>query len=278
MGFGVTVSLRLAAALGGTAWLLVSGCGPGTAGSYEALIDEGQASLSRGEPDAALERFRLAQRVRPDRKEPYVYIGGICESRETPRVGIPILRDAVARNDENRATYHFLLAVLLELADDRTEAEHHYRECLRLQPDFAPAWANLGQFLFTAGRDAEALDLLASAEERFPEEHRIRLQYSEILMRVGRLDDAERLARRVLEQEEPPVGSHYLMGLIALERRRADDARTHLARATERDPGNYRAWYQLANACDRLGDLATRDEALRRFEPLLRAAASPGID
>ena len=66
------------------------------------------------------------------------------------------------------------------------------------------------------------------------------------------------------------------MGLVDLERDRADDARVQLERAAERDPDNLRAWYQLANACDRVGDDAGRDRALRRFDPLLRGAVGAG--
>jgi hypothetical protein len=37
-----------------------------------------------------------------------------------------------------------------------------------------------------------------------------------------------------------------------------------------------RAWYQLANACDRLADAGGRRRALERFDALLRRALGGG--
>lgn len=251
------------------------GCG-GDAERYERLIAEGDALRAGGQAGPALERFLLAQKASPERKDAYIRIGGICESERIPRRGIPVLREAVARNDENRATYRFLLAVLAEIADERFEAEASYRDCIRLDPSFAPAYGNLAQFLFTAGRHREALELMAEATERFAGNRRLELQYAEILMRTGSLDDAERRTRALLEGPDPLSEGHYLMGLIDLQHGRPDEARHRLETATRLEPDNLHAWYQLANASDRIADSAGRQRALERFEALYRRALDGG--
>lgn len=258
-------SLVAALGLGG------SGCGR-PADRYAALLAEGEALMAEGRPQPALERFLLAQEAAPDRKEAYLRIGAICEAERIPRRGIPVLREAVARNDDNRATYSFLLAVLDEMADERLEAEESYRDCIRLDPEFFPAYGNLGQFLFTAGRQREALALMADATSRFAGNRHLELQYAEILMRTGNLEDAERRARKLLGGADPPTQGHYLMGLIDLQRGRVDEAKLQLETATELEPDNMLAWYQLANACDLLADAGGRRRALERFEALLRGA------
>jgi Flp pilus assembly protein TadD len=231
---------------------------------------EGQTLMDGGRAREALDAFMRAQRARPDRREPYMLIAGLCESAGMPDVGIPVLRQAVERGDENQAAYSFMLAVLLERADDREGAEGAYRDAIRLDPTFAPAYGNLGQFLFTGGRNREALEIMHQASERFPGYALLGLQYAELLLRDGRLDAAEPVARAIVESRNPPPQSHYLMGLIHLQRGENGAARTRLETATRLDPEDARAWYQLANACDRLGDPGGSARALTEFEALYR--------
>ena len=249
--------------------VVVAGCAPGGPG-YDALLAEGRTLMERGDTGRALEIFIRVQRGYPERKEPYVYIARLCESLGLPEVGIPVLREAVGRDDPNRARYHFMLAVLLESADERRDAEESYRSCIELAPDFAPARANLGQLLFTGGRNREALELMDKATRRFPGDSVLRLQYAEMLLRDGRVGEAERRVRKILDSGDAPPQSHYLMGLIDLQRARYDDARNRLERAVAEDPDDLRAWYQLANACGRLGDRSCEALALERFESRFR--------
>jgi predicted Zn-dependent protease len=252
-----------------------TGCAPGRPG-YDALVAEGRTLMERGEAGRALEVFIRAQQSHPDRKEPYVYIASLCERLGLPEVGIPILQEAVGRDDPNRARYHFMLAVLLESADEPREAEESYRSCIELAPGFAPAWANLGQLLFTGGRNREALELMDETTRRFPGDPVLRLQYAEMLLRDGSVDEAERRVREILDSGQAPPQSHYLMGLIDLQRARYDDARDRLERAVAEDPDDPRAWYQLANACGRSGDSSCEALALERFATAFRRGLGGG--
>jgi tetratricopeptide (TPR) repeat protein len=251
------------------------GCAPGRPG-YDALVAEGRTLMERGEAERALEVFIRAQQGHPDRNEPYVYIASLCESLGLPEVGIPILKAAVARDDPNRARYHFMLAVLLESAGKPRDAEQSYRSCIELDPGFAPARANLGQLLFTGGRNREALELMDETTRRFPGDPVLRLQHAEMLLRDGRIDEAERRVVEILDSGQAPPQSHYLMGLIDLQRARYDAARKRLERAVAEDPDDLRAWYQLANACGRSGDSSCEALALARFEAVFRRGLSGG--
>ena len=251
------------------------GCASGRPG-HDALVAEGRTLMERGEAGRALEVFIRAQQANPDRNEPYVYIASLCESLGLPEVGIPILREAVGRDDPNRARYHFMLAVLLESADRPRDAEQSYRSCIELDPGFAPARANLGQLLFTGGRNLEALELMDETTRRFPGDPVLRLQYAEMLLRDGRIDEAEERVVEILDSGQAPPQSHYLMGLIDLQRARYNAARERLERAVAEDPDDLRAWYQLANACGRSGDGSCEARALGRFEAAFRRGLGGG--
>jgi len=252
-----------------------TGCAPGAPG-YDALVAEGRTLMERGEARPALEVFLRAQQNHPEREEPYVYIASLCETLGIPEVGIPVVREALSRDDPNRARYHFMLGVLLESADDPRGAEESYRGCIELDPGFAPARANLAQLLFTGGRNREALDLMEETTRSFPGDPVLRLQYAEMLLRDGDIDEAERGVREILDSGQAPSQSHYLMGLIDLQRARYDDARERLEKAVAEDPDDPRAWYQLANACGRSGDSSCEALALERFDTAFRRGLGDG--
>jgi hypothetical protein len=46
----------------------------------------------------------------------------------------------------------------------------------------------------------------------------------------------------------------------------------------EEDPEDMRAWYQLANACARLGDAVCETRALEAFEKIFRREVGDGPD
>jgi predicted Zn-dependent protease len=271
----VAVERALRGALALSLLATVPACGPG-AGGYDDLMAEGRSRLERGEARRALDAFLRAQRLRPQRREPYVQVASLCERLGLPEVGIPVLEAAVERDDEHRVAYRFMLAVLQEGADRRREAEAGYRACIDLDPEFAPARANLGQLLFTSGQNGEAIEVMEEAVRRFPRDLVVRLQYAEMLLRDGDVDGAERAMAEVLASDDPPRQSHYLMGLIDLRRDRSGAAREQLERAVAADPNDSRAWYQLARACGLLGDRGCESRALARFETIFRGSLPAG--
>jgi len=52
---------------------------------------------------------------------------------------------------------HFMVAVELGKVGRHAEAERHYREVLRLEPEYTAAWRGLGRCLVTLGRAQEAI-------------------------------------------------------------------------------------------------------------------------
>src|SRR4029434_3591214 len=77
------------------------------------------------------------------------------------------LRTAIAGVPEAspaaRARLAFALALVLQEYRADVEAEEHYRLAVRLDPDFAPAWNNLGVAYASRGRYADALDAFVHA-------------------------------------------------------------------------------------------------------------------
>jgi tetratricopeptide (TPR) repeat protein len=101
------------------------------------------------------------------------------------------------------------------------EAEAAYREAIRLQPDFIPAYTNLAQLLSDAGRETEADGLLRNG--------------------LGR---------------NPSAALAHALGLSLVRQKRSDEALLRLGEAAAQDPGNARYAYVHAVALQAAGRLA----------------------
>ena len=66
-------------------------------------------------------------------------------------------------------TIHFNLGFAFAQAGDLTNAEHEYKEALRLLPDYPEAHNNYGNLLIRLGRLAEAEEQLTEAVKQMPE-------------------------------------------------------------------------------------------------------------
>ena len=98
-------------------------------------------------------------------------------------------------------------------------AEAEYRTALKLDPRFAPAWANLADLMRLAGREAEA----------------------EAALREG------------LQQSPDSAALYHSLGLALVRQQRKAEALAALKRATELDPSNRRFAYVYGIAQAELG-------------------------
>jgi len=142
--YGMIAALALAAGLGAatvrrnadyaTALGLYADTAAQRPGNAYAQCNYGFALEQAGRPQAALERFQTAIKIKPD-----------------------------------YALAHFNLGVVLCQVGHAAEGIEHYREALRLQPTYAEAHNNLGVALAQAGRVAEAETEFAAAVRLQPD-------------------------------------------------------------------------------------------------------------
>lgn len=95
------------------------------------------------------------------------------------------------------------------------------------------------------------------------------------LHRQGRLDEAEKLYRAVLEYRPRSADALHYLGLLLFQIDRGIEGLALIRRALEEDPAYAAAWNNLGNVLDRQGDDAGAEEAWRRaieIEPTLADA------
>ena len=126
------------------------------------------------------------------------------------------------------------LGYLLVQSNRPADALPFLERATRLDPSLDRAWFNLGKSLALLGRGKEADAAFEKCFERSPE--RRLMAHAAEHQKEGRLEEAERIYRRVLRDNPRNVDALRLLALIALGADKPDDAETLLLRATEIAP------------------------------------------
>ncbi len=170
---------------------------------------------------------------------------------------------------------HFDRGAAADRAERPAEAEREYRAALAANADYAPAYLSLSRLLVRSGRLSEVLAVARRGVGRCPSDPKLRAWYGDALLKRRRFAEAEQQLLRALALPGAGAYPRYTLGLLYLSTGRPKAAKEQLERATALEPEATEGWYQLANACDRLGDAPARDRALARFAALYSPPASP---
>ena len=188
------------------------------------------------------------------------------------RQGVADLR-AAAEDHPRDAEVRNSLAVALERSNRPSEAEAVYREALRLAPDHAKAWLNLGDLLRRQRRlpeAAEAARRALAADPRPSTQHKGRVDLAQVLLETGHPEQALAALGEALEIRDGPE-LRYTLGSACYQLERHDEEAAHLEQAVRLDPSFAAAWRNLGAVHLLLSDLAAAERALKRA-----AALEPG--
>ena len=184
------------------------------------------------------------------------------------RVPLDDLLATEPRTDESPAERLYRRAVEASSRGRVSEAIHHYRELLTLDPGHAPARNNLSLLLESSGDPAEALVQLEEAIADAPDDPQLLVARGSAYSRLKRYTEAEtdlRRAARLLPNSAPTL---LALGLILWRKGVIREAIQVLRRAIELEPGNATAHYYLGEALNQASDLPGARAALERSAEL----------
>jgi arylsulfatase A-like enzyme len=166
-------------------------------------------------------------------------------------------------------------ALLFEQQDDEA-AIPVLRQLLRDQPQILDGWDYLARSLARTGRTSEALETYRRALSRFTGTPLLSLSAAQLQFRLGMLAPAQLLAEAGVTVD--PASAHALLSQIALRRGSGEEAERHARLALEaRDsrPGPELAFADVLIARERFDEAL---QALERLESRLTAAGQPERD
>jgi tetratricopeptide (TPR) repeat protein/Tol biopolymer transport system component len=192
------------------------------------------ASIDLGEFEMAEAHYRESLAIEP---QPAIYsdLGFVLERQGLTDEAAEMYRKALELNPES-ATAHYNLGGSLVRRGEHAAAERHFRAALEQKPS-APAYDGLGFVLWKQGRVDEAIAALHAAIAADPKHPAAYDHLGTILLEQGRFHEAEPHYRRIV-RTRPSAAAHRQLAEVLMRLGRPDEARreTELAKALDRDP------------------------------------------
>jgi tetratricopeptide (TPR) repeat protein len=153
----------------------------------------------------------------------------------TWRNSVSLWTHAVAATQSN-AIAHYNLGHALFKEGQSEQPMRHYREALRIKPDYLDAHLNLGQVLLGMGRLEEATNQFAACLKIKPDYDKAHNNLGGALLMMDQPAQAVNEFTRALLSNPEYAGAHFNLGLALAKLGRFDEAIEHYAAALRLEP------------------------------------------
>ncbi len=229
----------------------------------KSLFDEAIGLITSGDLGQAESRCRAALEKYPRDVNMLALLGALLVKLERADEAEAKLRQAIAEAP-TFAKPHEDLGRLLVARNRAGEAVPVLERATELDPKLENAWFSLGRALAMLGRGKEADAAFERCFELSPEKRLMALAAEH--QKEGRLEDAEKLYRRILRHNPRNVDALRLLALIALKADHADEAEAMLQKAVSTAPDFIAATLELGRL---LKDQDRFEEALGCFDKVI---------
>lgn len=175
-------------------------------------------------------------------------------------------QDTLAKNPASWMAHNNLGIALVEKSQ-LDEAIGHYREALRLRPDYAEAYNNLGIALGKKGQVEEAIRCYRESLRLKPDYAKAHYNLGLALDGRGQLTEAIGYYRESLRLRSDSAEAHNNLGAALDRMGQHDEALGHFQEALRLKPDYVEAHNNLGTACGRKGQL---DAAIGQFQEAVR--------
>jgi tetratricopeptide (TPR) repeat protein len=226
------------------------------------LVEQGGLLLDTGKPDQALACFQEALRRDGRRIQALNGVGRAHEAAGHADEALTAYRAEVDANLDSSHAHNDLGTFLSDKKREFAAAAIEFRESVRLEPDFAEGFNNLGCALEDAGDldgAAAALRSAIAVDKFWQAPHN---NLGDVLLRKDDLDGAIAEFREAVRLNQDYAPSHFNLG-SAMSKRDAKGAVLEFDRAVTLDAKYADAWNERGCVLEDLGDI---DKALESFE------------
>jgi Flp pilus assembly protein TadD len=248
------------------------------------LINRGRALAARGLLEEALESYRRASAVAPGDTEVVLETAKTLNRLGRPAEALPLLGSA-ARLSCHDPRIFVEIGVTFAALDDLVKAEQAYRFAIQADPQFGPAYLNLGAILDQSNRVGELGELLEEADRRGVRGGEVDFLRAQHLRRQGKMKEALEYAQRAESEALDDVLRWQLIGQVADRLGQEDFAFAEFQQMNleaGRDPASatfdgteHRRYVELVDQCVRGLSVSRLVGDTYGFEPELKFALRP---
>jgi len=206
---------------------------------------------------------RAALQLDPRHADSLHLLGRLALGSGQSERGVELIQQAVALKPRN-AGYRETLGLALRQAGRNGEAIAAFRHAVRLDKSAVSALYNLGSVLAAAGEPAEAVTCFRRAIAINPKFAGAHNGLGNALAALGDPGGAAKAFRQALDLDPGAVQLHINLAKMLLDLKRDAEAAEMLERALAIVPAHWPAMQLLGQACERTGDAALHERALRR--------------
>lgn len=166
--------------------------------------------------------------------------------------------------DPAAAEFHFALATAFADRKELASAAASFERVLRLQPNYAEAWANLGVIYRKQDKLEEGLAALAKAIALNPNKPLSHFTSGNILADLGRYAEAVLYYQKAIDIQPDLVSAHINLGSVFHQLERWDDAAASFRRAMALEPTDAQSYLHLVNPLGIQGDLKVAIDCMEK--------------
>ena len=174
------------------------------------------------------------------------------------------------------AAWYLLASKASDGLNDVRKAVEFAQSAIELEPSNEPAYLQLGQIFLSRNTPEAAAEIFGEANELFPGSVLVHLGLGLALKDLERFEQAAAVLTNTLIMK-PDLGTAFdAIGAVYLDDHKYEKLCTVAAQYIERNPGDYRGYYYLAAAKQKLGDAAAEVQVLVKRSLALNARFAAG--
>jgi tetratricopeptide (TPR) repeat protein len=224
---------------------------------------------SRSDLAAAMESLTRARTIAPNSEDVLSAYAQLSLAAKAPLPAVLTLQ-SLTRMYPTVAQYHYLLGVGLMAVGDMPSAVESLTEADRLEPDRAMTALALGLALNNRKLFAEANTALSRSLELQADSPDALAALAEAEIGLGDYDGAAGHAQQAIARAPANATANFSIAMVLMRRGEYAAARDALLKAGAEDPDSPKVAYQLSLVYARLGDDATAQRYVERYQENLR--------
>ena len=221
------------------------------------------AAHQKGDLDAAERNYRAVLSAEPRHPEATHFLGLLLHQRGRSSEALSLMQRALLTAPGN-PLFHNNLAGVFEQTGEGVQAEHEYREALKLKPDYLQARVSLGMLYFARGDHPNALAEFDRALALDPKIYFAWYGRAQALQQLARTVEAVEAYGRAADAAGQDVDLLLTVASALREAGALEEAQRCYTRALELAPGSPMAQNSMGNLLAMEGDLAGAEAHYRR--------------